>query len=302
MAAFAALDRMLAGRGVLPWAEIDKGFAAPGFPEPIRFAGRASGIFKPKEMKGVLSVRTVVPRPGRKVWYHDQNASRDALFAADTEVKYAFKGSDPNTWENVLLREAAYRQTPLIYFVAVAPTIYAALYPAFLVDWDPVRLETGVVFSKPASRGAGASFPKSEIERRYRMVEVKRRVHQAEFREAVLDAYGNRCAITGLPVKDLLDASHIVSDGDEDWGQPVLPNGLLLNKIHHAAYDSDLIGIDPDRRVHISDRLLAQQDDPILLRTIRAMSGAVLRAPRREEDRPDLERLARRFERYQIAN
>ena len=105
-AAFNSLDRLLAGRGVLPWSEIDKGFAVPGYPEPVRFAGRASGIFKPKEMTGVLSIRTVMPRPGRKVWYADQNASRDALFAADTAVKYAFKGSDPGTWENLLLRES----------------------------------------------------------------------------------------------------------------------------------------------------------------------------------------------------
>lgn len=301
MAAFAALDRLLAGRGVLPWAEIDQGFSVSGFSDPIRFAGRASGIFKPKEMTGVLSIRTVMPRPGRKVWYHDQNASRDALFAADTEIKYAFKGTDPKSWQNVLLRRAAEGQSPLIYFVAVAPSVYAALYPAFLVDWDRDRLETGVVFSKPIAPGADVVFPKSSIERRYRMIEAKQRVHQAEFREAVLDAYGNRCAITGLPVKDLLDASHIVPDADKDWGQPVLPNGLLLNKIHHAAYDNNLIGIDADRRVHVSDRLLAQ-DDPILRKAIEAMKDIVLRPPKRPEDRPDPERLARRFERYRLAN
>ena len=302
MAAFAALDRMLAGRGVLPWAEIDKGFAVPGFQESIRFASKAPGIFKPRQMKSVLSIKTVMPRPGRKVWYADQNASRDALFAADTEVKYAFKGADPNSWENVLLRDAAEGQIPLIYFIAVAPTIYAALYPAFLVDWDPDGLETGVVFSKSIAPGSGASFPKSEVERRYRMIEVKQRVHQAEFREAVLDAYSNRCVITGLPVKDLLDASHIVPDGDETWGQPVLPNGLLLSKIHHAAYDANLIGIDADRRVHVSEELLSQQDDPILRKAIQAMKGLEIRSPKRQEDRPDPDRLAARFEQYLAKN
>jgi putative restriction endonuclease len=302
MAAFNALDRLLAGRGVLPWAEIDKGFAVPGFPEPVRFAGRASGIFKPKEMDGVLSIRTVMPRPGRKVWYKDQNESRDALFAADTAVKYAFEGTDPNSWENALLRKAAAGRVPLIYFVAVAPTIYAALYPAFLVDWDPDKLETDVVFSMPTASGAGTSFPKTEIERRYRMVDVKQRIHQAEFREAVLDAYGNRCAITGLPVKDLLDASHIVADGDENWGQPILPNGLLLSKIHHAAYDADLIGIDPDRRVHLSERLLSQRDHPILRKAVESMKGIEIRPPKRLEDRPHPDRLAVRFEQYRQTN
>jgi putative restriction endonuclease len=300
MAAFAALDRLLASRGALSWSEIDKGFASHGFPDPVRFAGRASGIFKPREMRSVLSIKTVMPRPGRKVWYADQNASRDALFEADTQVKYSFQGNDPDSWENALLREAAKNSIPLIYFVAVAPTIYAALYPAFLLDWDPVKLETGVVFS--FAPGAGAAFPTSTIEQRYRMVEVKQRVHQAEFREAVLDAYGSRCAISGLPVKDLLDASHIVPDANEHWGQPVLPNGLPLSKIHHAAYDADLIGIDADRRVHVSERLLAQQDDPNLRKAIEAMTGVVTRPPKRHEDRPDPDRLAQRFERYSAAN
>lgn len=35
-------------------------------------------------------------------------------------------------------------------------------------------------------------------------------------------------------------------DVNPELGQPVILNGLLLSKIHHAAFDSHLIGIDPD--------------------------------------------------------
>jgi predicted restriction endonuclease len=58
----------------------------------------------------------------------------------------------------------------------------------------------------------------------------------------------------------LLDAAHIVSDNDEQFGQPVIPNGIPLSKIHHAAFDAYLIGIDPDFRLHVSERLLSQND------------------------------------------
>lgn len=85
-------------------------------------------------------------------------------------------------------------------------------------------------------------------ERRYASRLVQQRLHQATFREAVLTAYGGRCALTGLPEPRLLDAAHIVVDGDEGLGQPVVPNGLPLSKIHHAAFDANLIGIDPDSR------------------------------------------------------
>jgi hypothetical protein len=37
-----------------------------------------------------------------------------------------------------------------------------------------------------------------------------------------------------------------------------------LTKLHHAAFDAHLIGIDPDFRIHVSDRLLEIQDGPFL--------------------------------------
>ncbi len=62
----------------------------------------------------------------------------------------------------------------------------------------------------------------------------------------MISAYRGRCSLSGLPEKRLLDAAHIIPDADEQLGQPVVPNGLPLSKIHHAAFDAYLIGIDPD--------------------------------------------------------
>jgi putative restriction endonuclease len=50
-----------------------------------------------------------------------------------------------------------------------------------------------------------------------------------------------------LPDPLLLDAAHIVSDRDEQVGDPVVQNGIPLSKIHYAAFDAHLIGIDPER-------------------------------------------------------
>ena len=68
--------------------------------------------------------------------------------------------------------------------------------------------------------------PESALERRYALRAVKQRLHQASFREAVIAAYGGRCALSGLPEPLLLDAAHIVADSDELLGQPVVPNGV----------------------------------------------------------------------------
>ena len=106
--------------------------------------------------------------------------------------------------------------------------------------------------------------PENMLERRYALRAIKQRLHQASFREAVITAYDGRCAVSGLPESLLLDAAHIVADKDERFGQPVVPNGIPLSKIHHAAFDAHLIGIDPDYRLHVSERLLGQNDGPML--------------------------------------
>jgi HNH endonuclease len=111
----------------------------------------------------------------------------------------------------------------------------------------------------------------------------------------VITAYNGRCALSGLPEPLLLDAAHIIGDREEEFGQPVVPNGIPLSKIHHAAFDAHLIGIDPDYRLHVSERLLVQTDRP-MLEALKRLDKGALHLPRRAKDQPDRERLALRFE------
>ena len=106
----------------------------------------------------------------------------------------------------------------------------------------------------------------------------------------------------GGPRRGLLDAAHIVLDEDEQLGQPVISNGLPLTKIHHAAFDAHLIGIDPDYGIHVSDRLLEIRDGPFLEFGLKGIVGQVIQLPRRSEDRPDRDRLAIRFEQFTKAS
>jgi len=82
--------------------------------------------------------------------------------------------------------------------------------------------------------------PATALERRCALRAVKQRLDQASFREAVITAYSVRCALSGLPESLLLDAD-IVADKDEQFRRPVVPNGIPLSKIHHAAFDAHLI-------------------------------------------------------------
>jgi len=151
-----------------------------------------------------------------------------------------------------------------------------------------------------AQQQAGLYFLEDAAERRYALREVKQRLHQASFREAVITAYRGRCAVTGLPERLLLDAAHIVADKDERYGHPIVPNGIPLSKTHHAAFDAHLIGIDPDLRIHVSERLLRRHDGP-MLQALKGLDGNKLHLPYRRQDRPDQERLALRYELFKAA-
>lgn len=80
----------------------------------------------------------------------------------------------------------------------------------------------------------------------------------------------------------------------------MIPNGIPLSKIHHAAFDAYLMGIDPDYRLHVSERLLDKQDGP-LLETLKRLEGGMIHLPARQADWPDRDRLAMRFERFMAA-
>jgi putative restriction endonuclease len=135
------------------------------------------------------------------------------------------------------------------------PRALPAHNPDLRVDWDPRRLTARIAFGELAGATATATAPDA-VERRYALRLVKHRLHQASFRDGVLAAYDHRCAISNPPDDHLPDAAHIMADADELLGQPVIANRIALSKIHHAAFDNHLIGIDPDGRVHVSERLL----------------------------------------------
>jgi putative restriction endonuclease len=164
---------------------------------------------------------------------------------------------------------------------------------AFLLKAD---FEAGhVEIAVDATIKAQVEVGMSEVERRYATVEVRRRVHQPLFRARVLSAYDRRCAICRLNHADLLDAAHIIPDADEG-GSASVPNGLSLCKIHHAAYDRNLLGIDPDYTVHIDAALLEEIDGPMLQHGLKDMHLTEITTPTSKANKPDRDKLAQRFE------
>lgn len=294
IAAFEHVRRLSDRHDHLTQKELSPGFIFEG--ERIPLVNLRRGIFKPRKMRYLLSIKTVFPRPNKRIWYDDQKEVHRQIYQNEEAIEYAFMGQDPKAAENLWLRGAFENQIPVIYFLGVAPKCYMAVFPAYISGWDAAALKARVTFGVLDQVRSVA--PQDTTERRYALRKVSQRLHQSSFREAVITAYRGRCALSGFPEKWLLDAAHIISDRNEQMGQPIVQNGLPLSKIHHAAFDRHLIGIDPDFRLHVSERLLDQRDGAIL-EALKQLDGGMLHLPPRARDYPDRDRLALRFEQFQ---
>lgn len=77
---------------------------------------------------------------------------------------------------------------------------------------------------------------------------------QRRLRYALLQAYGNNCAITGACPKDLLEVAHIAPFPAGDVNS--VENAMLLRTDLHTLWDLNLIGVDPqDMSIHVARRL-----------------------------------------------
>jgi putative restriction endonuclease len=287
--AFAHLDRLRA-------ASPDDGLRSADI-NTFVFDGRATklivqpGIWKPAGLDAALSIRTTYTPPHELPPYEDD-------LGADGFVRYKYRGTDPNHSDNRALREAMRRGLPLIYFVGIASGVYYARYPVWIVAEDRARLEFTVAVDDAQRSLAGADL--AWAEKGYVLRLTKQRLHQPVFRTRVLRAYDDTCAMCRLRHPELLDAAHILPD-THPRGLPVVPNGLSLCKIHHAAYDKNIVGIRPDLVVEVDRRVLVEIDGPMLRHGLQEMNGAHITVPRARDAQPDKERLEERYEQFRAA-
>ena len=97
-AAFAQVERLVARHDTLTAQHLRPDFTFEG--ERVPLINPQRGIFKPRAMRHLLSIKTVFPRPGGRVWYDDQRQVHEQLYAGSEAVDYAFMGTDPEAADN----------------------------------------------------------------------------------------------------------------------------------------------------------------------------------------------------------
>jgi putative restriction endonuclease len=279
--------------GALPVTreQLANDFIVAGARFPLVDRGR--GIRKPIGWRGALSMTTAAPKSGRSRPYADEEG-------LDGLHRYKLRRDRGGSTENESLRVAMLEQLPLIWFYGLEPGIFQAIYPVYLTA-EERELDQFVLALTPDQRTVRPGSPVEDTLRRYLITETKRRLHQPVFASQVMLAYETRCAVCALNHRELLDAAHITPDSDPR-GLPVVTNGLALCKIHHAAFDQNILGIRPDYVIEIHHRLLDEIDGPMLRHGLQDHhEKSLMQLPRRRADLPDPDRLVQRWAQFQAA-
>jgi putative restriction endonuclease len=277
---------------VLPWSILIKGFDFNG--ERITLVG-PRGIWKPKQFQQKpLSITTVF------------NSRYDDGPASEGFYHYKYQGNDPYHPDNVGLTLAMRERTPLVYFLAVDKGYYMVNFPVYIIGDDPSKLEFTVAVDERKflidveMNDSGNQDQAAFIRRKYITSVTRIRAHQQGFRIRVVKAYDTACCLCKINHFELLDAAHIIPDS-EPQGDPIVPNGMTLCKIHHAAFDSNIIGISPDYQITVRTDILNEIDGPMLKHGIQELNNHKIILPTHRKDYPDKERLNWRFERFMKA-
>jgi putative restriction endonuclease len=141
------------------------------------------------------------------------------------------------------------------------------VWSEFFENWEDLAFESErlmVAGEHDASAGGRVSSREDTARRgETRGATVKARVNQQFFRTMVLASYDFRCCVTGLPVVDVLVASHIVPWARDEKNRLNPRNGLCLNALHDRAFDRGLISFDEDYTLLISSRLGDYEDEEV---------------------------------------
>jgi len=136
------------------------------------------------------------------------------------------------------------------------------------------------VWTRWVETGELAQWPTGETldqSGRIRRYETSETVVSDVFREETFDRYGHACTMTGIREDALLDLAHILPRSQHPDLAEHPENVLVLNSLHHRAFDAALFTIDSEYRIRTSPSF--DPGHPFLRETILNRDGEQLAFP-----------------------
>lgn len=259
----------------------------------IHLKAPTKGIHKPAGFQYPLSIFTTAPEHGKDPQY------KDVWDDATGSLHYKMRAGGPNLPINIALRRAMEAHVPVIYFRGITKGVgvYIARIGLLLEALDTAEAFSVGIANLTSWRHVQVEMASDPTAPKARSVAT--RPDQAVFRRRMLAAYRDACTLCRLKQVPLLEAAHIRPHAD--GGKPIVPNGLAMCNLHHRAFDTDIIGIQPRfHTVEVRKDVLDQTDGPMLLHGLQDFDGKQiwLPPPRKADLRPDEDALEERYERF----
>jgi putative restriction endonuclease len=122
----------------------------------------------------------------------------------------------------------------------------------------------------------------SQAEDVYARVKI-RGMMQIQFRRALLAAYGGICCFSGIAIKEVLEAAHIIPwSRAEPHLRGSVNNGLLLSSLHHKLFENGLLTLDAEFRIWCNEKTLSRiQQTELMKHLVFGLHGKVIRLPKK---------------------
>lgn len=281
-------------REALLWF-LEKTGQVTGWPDKtsngVVLATKAAGIFKPKDIDYILSVRSSA-RDNATTLYND----KEPVYEGDGTWTYLYQheiqsnGNPESLWRNkamVLNLEhnipiAVFRQLP-----SKKTKIYNILGLAFVRDYNPrtgyfflqgINDNTSMLDQKHLPDSTKEDVDMDSDTRRWQKTVSMIREGQSKFRELLLSSYTNKCAVTGYDIPEALEAAHIRPYRGLHTNET--RNGILLRADIHNLFDFGVLGVDPDNNKIVLSTKATHS-------TYSNLSGKQITIPDISTDRPD---------------
>ena len=134
------------------------------------------------------------------------------------------------------------------------------IWDEFSTNWDELAVESEIVYAQVADDEKPSIItrlpePDSEFMTFSGSTETERnvkvRLGQQFFRKVIMTSYSSKCCVCGMPIPELLIASHIIPWRDDETLRVNPHNGLCLCTLHDKGFDRGFFTVGEDYKIVI---------------------------------------------------